>query len=105
MDSRKYALEFLGNSEKIHKYNEAVALLRESGFEDVIRRLGEPSNFMLDDPNHLSMSAFEHAEKRGWYQALSFVFDFIERMKEEEEGKVPGDFGAAAFMKDLGYST
>ena len=77
MDAWNYSLEFSNNSEKIQKYREAVALLREAGFETVMRRLGEPSEFLLDDPNHLSMSAFEHAEKRGWYLALSFLFDFL----------------------------
>ena len=103
MDAQLYALNFLNNSVKLQKYNEAIALLRESGFEDVLRRLGEPSEFPLGDPNHATASAFEHAEKRGWYQALSFLFDFIDRMQEEKPKSNVGDYGAAQRMKDLGY--
>ena len=99
-----YAKTFLNNAEKIQKYNKAIDLLRESGFETVVRRLGEPTDIPLDVPMHHDMSAFEHAEKRGWFQAAAFIFDFAQKMKEEEIKGIVGDYGARERLEDLGYN-
>jgi hypothetical protein len=103
MNAWEYAISFLRNQSKLIKYNEAIAILRDIGFETVMRRLGEPSDFALGDPEHATKSAFEHAEKRGWYQALSFLFDFADKIQEENREGVVGDYGASERMKDLGY--
>jgi hypothetical protein len=99
------AEDFINNTSKMVKYNEAIALLREIGFEIVLRRLGEPSAFSLDHPQHLSISAFEHAEKRGWYQLLEFIFDFQSSMVFEGKKNEVGDFGAKEHLRTLGYSS
>ena len=103
MNPWNYAKTFLSNTGKMQKYNQAIDLLREAGFETTMRRLGEPSDIALDAPEHATLSAFEHAEKRGWFQAMAFLFDFAEKMKEEEIRGVIGDFGAIERMESLGY--
>lgn len=104
MTAIEFASEFLNNPAKMEKYHQAIDLLREAGFESVLRRLGEPSTFALDHPQHLAISAFEHAEKRGWYQLLDFVFDFLSNMESETRKEQRGDFGARDRLRDLGFS-
>lgn len=104
MTAIELANEFITNTSKMEKYHQAINLLRESGFETVLRRLGEPSFFALDHPQHQSISAFEHAEKRGWFQSLDFVFDFVVSIEQESRKSSGGDFGAMEKLRSLGYS-
>jgi len=104
MNPSETAHEYLANPTRMEKYHKAIAMLKESGFEEILRRLGEPTSFALDDPNHLSMSAFEHAERRGWYQALEFMFSFAESMHTKGDADTVGDYGAKARLEQLGYT-
>lgn len=88
------AQEFIGNQAKMEKYNQAVNLLRDAGFESLLRRLGEPSMFPFDHPMHSQISAFEHAERRGWYQLLEHLFNFQAAIQMQGQAAEPGDFGA-----------
>lgn len=68
--------EFLSNGGKLEVYREAMRLLRSTNVEDILRRCGEPIDFALENPRHLELSAFDHAERRGWYRALDALFNF-----------------------------
>jgi len=103
MTGMEYAQEFLANSAKMQKYNQAIDTLREAGFETVLRRLGEPTPIPLDHPQHLAVSAFENAERRGWFQVLEVLFDFQNSLKGEAERASGGDFGAKDRLRALGY--
>lgn len=103
MTAIEFAVEFVNNRSKMEKYNQAISLLREAGFENVLRRIGEPTAFPLDHPQHLAVSAFEQAERRGWFQALDFLFDFQSSMNLEARKSAGGDFGAKDKLRSLGF--
>lgn len=98
------AKRFATEPGKIEKYNQAISLLLEIGFDNVMRRLGEPDHISKLDPNCLNISAFDQMERRGWYNAVNMFFDFHDFIKQAEVSSDVGDFGAKQTVQNLGYN-
>lgn len=104
MTPQEVAIEFRNNTAKMTAYNQALSLLRESGFENVLRRLGEPVDVALEHTNHVAISAFAQAEKRGWYQALDLIFNFEALVSDKDFKDEALDFGAREMLQKYGYT-
>lgn len=103
MTPTEVSQEFFSNSAKMEKYREAIANLREAGFESVLRRLGEPEDSPIEADQLAAQSAFESFERKGWYRALSYVFDFQKHMEEFQSATTEMDFGASDDLEMRGY--
>lgn len=103
MTPTELALEFVGNAAKREQYLKAIGMLRDLSFDNILRRLGEPQDLSLEHPQHITMSAFSHAELRGWYRAVDAMFDFLEVMSADRQQTQSVDFGARQKMRDLGF--
>ena len=95
MDPMRLAASFARDETRMARLDEATSVMRTTGFEAILRRLGEPAEVPLADPNHAQISAFAQAEARGWFRALEMIFDF-RGMIEGAQGRNAGepDFGA-----------
>lgn len=85
---------FANNQTKMERWRNAVNELREIGFDRVLRRMGEPQDRSVADPNHFAVAANEQMQRVGWYQALRTVFDFDEVADTQRPQTEPPDFGA-----------
>lgn len=94
---------FLNNNASMEKYHQVITVLREIGFETVMRRLGEPAEFTLFDPMRGQAAAFEQAEKIGWYRCLDFLFNFDDAFTEKQTLANEPDFGANETLTGMGY--
>jgi hypothetical protein len=105
MEPIRLADAFFRDEVRMHKLSQAMNLLREAGFEHLLRRLGEPKVFQ--DPNTAS-DAIQQAEARGWYAAVDTMFDFdgVIRGSAEARGRKweDADFGADNKLRELGFS-
>ena len=99
LEEEQVVKEFLQSQGKIEKYNEAIRLLREIGFDVLLRRLGEPRHFDYAEPNLVQSLAFDHAELRGWYNCIEAVFKFPlvvdDTFLDDEQ-----DFGADEMLRN-----
>ena len=105
MTPEQLAEDFLKNTEKVAAWNKAASSLRECGFEEVIRRLGEVKEINLNDSRHMELAAIDQIEKRGWQAALDLVFDFLDVMDSSgSSSEDTGDYGATEALKKMGYT-
>ena len=96
---------FINNEEKMKTYHQAVSMLREVGFDRLMRRLGEPVDMDVNNPRCMEISAALQMHSNGYYDAIDSVFNVRALDKNFNKPEVkPVDFGADDMMNSLGYT-
>lgn len=100
----KIIKEFLDQSTKVAKYREALQLLKEAGFLDLLRKFGYPD--IIDSGNNPNAMAVQAARSHGFQSAVSHLEFFMEMyaFKNKNEVVIP-TFGADELLiKDKIYT-
>lgn len=95
---------FIANESKMSEYHKAISVLREIGFEKLMRRLGEPTPVDMSNPKFLEICSGLQMLSNGYYDALETFFDVRSIDKAGiKQDRQPPDFGADDMMDSLGY--
>ncbi len=94
---------FISNPAQMAKFGKAIHILREIGFENVARRLGEPVNVPYEAP--LQVMALDSAERRGWLAAVNLFFDIDGYATAATAPAEEADFGSSEVVKQLTGAT
>lgn len=98
---RKIIDEFLEQGTKVAKYRQALQLLKESGFLDLLRKFGYPD--IIDSGNNPNAMATQAARSHGFQNAVTHFEFFMElyALKKESDKTVTPTFGAEkSLLKD-----
>ena len=106
MNADTEAKLYLQNHARMERVTSLIAELRDLGFENVLRRLGEPINIDARHPQFLQVAAAQQAESAGWYKALDAVFNFPEVVGGiDADTTVEAEYGARSVAAErTGYS-
>ena len=86
-------------------YRRAIEDLRKLGLERILRRLGEPKTPRQDNPMAMQILALETAERKGWYDAINYFFNFPDVITDILHAAPPElDFGAEEKLKTMGLT-
>ncbi len=97
----KIIKDYLEQSDKVVKYQQALKLLKEAGFFDLIRKFGYPD--IIDSGNNPYSMATQAARSHGFQNAVSHMEFFMEMyaFKKDAGKKVDATFGAeGSLLKD-----
>ena len=89
----KIISDYLEQSHKVVKYQQALALLKEAGFLDLLRKFGYPS--IIDSGNNPNAMAVEAARSHGFQNAVTHLEFFMEMYAFKAKNKnISPTFGA-----------
>lgn len=98
--------QFKNNPEKISKYNEAVNLLRQVGFDTLLFELASPIPVAPNDPQAMQMNAFANQQRIGYYQAINDFFNITEvTLDDMANANIVKDYGARDKLVEDGRIT
>ncbi len=91
---KKVITDFLEQGDKVAKYRQGLALLKEAGFLDLIRKFGYPD--IIDSGNNPNAMAVQAARSHGFQNAVSHLEFFMEMyaFKDDKSNGVTPSFGA-----------
>lgn len=85
--------DFLEQGEKVVKYQQALKLLKEAGFLDLLRKFGYPN--IIDGGNNPHAMAVEAARSHGFQNAVTHLEFFMEMYAFKNKAKsLSPTFGA-----------
>ncbi len=94
---QKIISDYLENGEKVVKYQQALKLLKEAGFLDLLRKFGYPS--IIDGGSNPNSMAVEAARSHGFQSAVSHIEFFMEMYAFKSKGEtITPNFGADQFV-------
>lgn len=89
----KIISDYLEQSDKVVKYQQALKLLKEAGFIDLLRKFGYPD--IVDGGNNPHAMAVQAARSHGFQNAISHLEFFMEMYAFKNKNKaVLPTFGA-----------
>jgi len=89
----KIISDFLEQSDKVVKYQQALKLLKEAGFLDLLRKFGYPD--IIDGGSNATAMAVQAARSHGFQNAVSHLEFFLEMYAFKKDNKgMTATFGA-----------